>query len=85
MPYTQEKLQEKFWEQAADVFGYDIIGSKTHPMKKAFETFCEMIKEQETDDETDNETDIDKPIKVKLDVVNGKVKVNILFKKEEEN
>ena len=56
MPSTQQDLQQMFWEQAADVFGYDIIGSETHPMKKAFETFCEMIKDQETDDD-DNDAD----------------------------
>ena len=58
--YTQEELQQKFWDDAGEVFGYDIIGSDTHPMKKAFETFCKMVKEQRIiwhDDDADDDDD----------------------------
>lgn len=70
--YTQEELQQKFWDDAGEVFGYDIIGSDTHPMKKAFETFCKMVKEQriiwhddeelfDTDDEPEDDDEEIKP------------------------
>ena len=32
-------------------WGYGIIGSETHPLKKAFELYCEMKKEQEEESE----------------------------------
>ena len=35
--------------------GYDIIGSETHPLKKAFELYCEMMKEDEGRDEDEEE------------------------------
>ena len=55
--YTQEELQQKFWDDAGEVFGYDIIGSDTHPMKKAFELFCVMAKEQGYYDDDDDDDD----------------------------
>jgi len=36
-------------------FGHDIIGSETHPLKKAFELYCEMMKEDEGRDEDEEE------------------------------
>ena len=50
-----KQLQEDFWENMGDVFGYDIIGSQSHPLKKAFELYCEMIKEQKEDSEEEEE------------------------------
>jgi len=42
---TPEELQIDFWDNMGEVFGYDIIGSESHPLKKAFELYCEMKKE----------------------------------------
>ena len=49
------QMQSEFWDNMGDVFGYDIIGSESHPLKKAFELYCEMMKEQDTDDEDDKD------------------------------
>ena len=40
-------------------FGHDIIGSETHPLKKAFELYCEMMKEDEGRDEDEDSEDED--------------------------
>ena len=39
---SREELQERFWDEAGQRFGYDIIGSKSHPMRKAFKLFCKQ-------------------------------------------
>lgn len=39
---NKEELQEQFWNEAGEHFGYDIIGSDTHPLKEAFELYCKM-------------------------------------------
>ena len=41
---TPEELQMDFWENMGEMWGYDIIGSKSHPLKKAFEKYCKMEK-----------------------------------------
>ena len=55
---TLKELQEDFWENMGDVFGYDIIGSESHPLKKAFELYCEMREEQEEDSEEEEEEEV---------------------------
>ena len=45
------KLQKDFWEHMGEMFGYDIIGSKTHPLKNAFALYCEMKKEQKSEED----------------------------------
>ncbi len=47
MSYTIEEYQQKFWDEAAEYFGTNIIGSDSHPMKEAFKTFMAMCKEEE--------------------------------------
>ena len=42
-----KELQEQFWDEAGEYFGYDIIGSDTHPLKEAFELYCKMKKEED--------------------------------------
>ena len=42
---TPEELQMDFWDNMGEMWGYDIIGSESHPLKKAFELYCEMKKE----------------------------------------
>ena len=44
---TPEELQIDFWDNMGEMWGYDIIGSESHPLKKAFELYCEMKKEDE--------------------------------------
>lgn len=41
---TQKNIED-FWENACDVFGFD-VSSKTHPMHKAYLTYLEMTKEE---------------------------------------
>jgi hypothetical protein len=43
---TPEELQIDFWDNMCEMWGYDIIGSESHPLKKAFELYCEMKKER---------------------------------------
>jgi predicted RNase H-like nuclease (RuvC/YqgF family) len=43
---TPEELQIDFWDNMGKMWGYDIIGSESHPLKKAFELYCEMKKEK---------------------------------------
>ena len=45
-----------FWDNMGEMWGYDIIGSESHPLKKAFKLYCEMKKEMMKEDE-DNEDD----------------------------
>ena len=47
------KLQEEFWDEAGCYFGYDIINSKSHPFKEAFELYCKIKKEEEENDIVD--------------------------------
>ena len=42
-----------FWENMGEMWGYDIIGSRSHPLKKAFKLYCEMKKEMMKEDEDD--------------------------------
>ena len=42
-----EELQIDFWDNMGEMWGYDIIGSESHPLKKAFKLYCEMKKERE--------------------------------------
>ncbi len=51
MTCTIEERQQQFWDEAAEYFGTNIIGSDSHPMKKAFETFMAMKKEEEEEEE----------------------------------
>ena len=48
---TPEEMQLNFWDNMGEMFGYDIIGSESHPLKKAFELYCEMMKEMMKEDE----------------------------------
>jgi hypothetical protein len=48
---TPEELQIDFWDNMGEMWGYDIIGSESHPLKKAFELYCEMKKERMKEDE----------------------------------
>ena len=50
-----EQMQLEFWDNMGDVFGYDIIGSESHPLKKAFELYCKMMKDQETNDKEEED------------------------------
>ena len=53
---TPSDQQIHFVEAMYDgFFGHDIIGSETHPLKKAFELYCEMMKEDEGRDEDEEE------------------------------
>lgn len=48
-----QKQMEDFWENACDVFGFD-VSSKTHPMNKAFLSYLEMMKEMEEEEEEED-------------------------------
>ena len=52
------EMQQDFWDNMGEMWGYDIVGSETHPLKQAFELYCEMTKkdldeEEESDEESD--------------------------------
>ena len=47
---TSEELQIDFWDNMCEMWGYDIIGSESHPLKKAFKLYCEMKKEKADED-----------------------------------
>jgi protein-arginine kinase activator protein McsA len=53
--YSNKDMQMDFWDNMGEVFGYDIIGSENHPLKKAFELYCDMMKEQEEDENEEEE------------------------------
>ena len=55
----EEKLQIDFWDNMSEMWGYDIIGSESHPLKKAFELYCEMKKEKDEDEDKDSDEDTD--------------------------
>jgi hypothetical protein len=55
MTKTMEEKQSDFWENIGDVFGTDIIGSASHPLKEAFKLYCEMMDEYEDDEEEEEE------------------------------
>ena len=42
---NKEQLQEQFWNEAGEEFGYDIIESESHPLKGAFQIFCKKREE----------------------------------------
>ena len=42
--FTPEELQTDFWDNWVRLWGYKIIGIKSHPLKKAFNVYCEMKK-----------------------------------------
>ena len=49
---TPSDQQIHFVEAMYDgFFGHDIIGDETHPLKKAFELYCGMMKDAEDDDD----------------------------------
>ena len=52
---TPEELQMDFWDNMGEMWGYDIIGSESHPLKKAFELYCEMKKEKDEDEDEDED------------------------------
>ena len=52
---SNKDMQMDFWDNMGEVFGYDIIGSESHPLKKAFELYCDMKKEQEEDESEEEE------------------------------
>jgi len=41
---TLRELEIDFWDNMGEMWGYDIIGSESHPLKKAFKLYCEMKK-----------------------------------------
>jgi hypothetical protein len=42
----KEQLQEQFWNEVGEEFGYDIIKSKSHPLRDAFQLYCDKKKEE---------------------------------------
>ena len=69
MPMTPEQMQEDFWHtfgmqedfmphDMGEMWGYDIIGSETHPLKEVFEVHCKIRKldfDEESDEESEEE------------------------------
>jgi len=47
---TPKELQMDFWDNMCEMWGYNIIESRSHPLKKAFKLYCEMKKEIEDED-----------------------------------
>jgi len=48
---TPKELQMDFWDNMCEMWGYNIIESRSHPLKKAFKLYCEMKKEMMKEDE----------------------------------
>ena len=52
------QMQELFTTELFEYFGYDIVGSDSHPLKSAFELYVKMKREEEEEEEEDDEIHI---------------------------